>query len=151
MVASDTSSPGGGSGEDRAVFVDANVFLRYLTNDVPARAAAVEELFLRAAQGKVRLVTNAMVIAELVWVLESHYRLDRAGVLERTLAVAHMDGLALSDIDLLTDAMFLYESAKIDFIDAYNACWMKRHALRYAVTFDEKHFSRVDWVTVEPL
>jgi predicted nucleic acid-binding protein len=84
-------------------------------------------------------------------VLESFYRLSRAEVVERALAVAHMDGLALDDADLVTDALFVYETARIDFIDAYNACWMKEQGLSKAVTFDENHFSRVDWVTIERL
>lgn len=33
------------------VFLDTNVFLRYLTNDVPKRADAVERLLRRAGAG----------------------------------------------------------------------------------------------------
>lgn len=42
--------------EAETFFVDTNVFLRYLTNDVPAQADAVEFLLQRAAKGKVSLV-----------------------------------------------------------------------------------------------
>jgi predicted nucleic acid-binding protein len=131
------------------LFVDTNVFLRFLTNDVPERAAAAEALFRRAAAGDVRLATNSLVIAELVWVLESYYQLGRPEVRERVMAVAHMEGLSLPDSDLVSDAMFAYEVSKVDFIDAYNACWMKQQRLQRVVTFDEAHFARLDWVSVE--
>jgi predicted nucleic acid-binding protein len=72
------------------LFVDANVFLRFLTNDVPDQAAIVEDLFHRAAAGELHLVTNATVLAELVWVLESFYGLPRPDVQERAMAVAPM-------------------------------------------------------------
>lgn len=131
------------------LFVDTNVFLRFLTNDVPQQAAAAEALFRRAAAGEARLTTNSMVLAELVWVLESYYRLTRSEVRERVLAVANMQGLHLPDVDVVTDAAFVYETSRVDFIDAYNACWMRQHKLTQVVTFDEPHFARLEWVTVE--
>jgi hypothetical protein len=42
------------------------LFLRYLTNDIPAQADAVSLLLERAEQGKLVLVTNALVMAEIV-------------------------------------------------------------------------------------
>jgi uncharacterized protein len=146
------TSPAPGPDPTRGpLFVDTNVFLRFLTNDVPEKAAAVEDLLRRAGRGEVELVTSPMVVAELVWVLESFYRLSRSAVQERALAVVQLDGLTLPETDLLTDALFVYETERVDFIDAYNACWMKQRGLRRAVTFDANHFSRVGWVEVEGL
>ena len=48
------------------LFLDTNLFLRFLTNDVPAQADAVERLLRRAAAGEVQLVTSSLVIAEIV-------------------------------------------------------------------------------------
>jgi uncharacterized protein len=146
-----SDTPGAEGSGQAALFVDTNVFLRFLTNDVPAQAAAAEALFRRAAAGQVRLTTNCMVLAELVWVLESHYHLARSEVRERVLAVAHMDGLHMLDIDLVTDAVFAYETSRVDFIDAYNACWMREHELHRVVTFDQAHFARLDWVDIESI
>lgn len=100
------------------LFVDTNVFLRFLTNDVPEQAAAVEGLFRRAAAGEVRLVTNTMVVAEIVWVLESYYHLSRADVQERAMAVIHMDG------------------------------WMRQVGLSRVVTFDKRHYSRFERIAI---
>ena len=43
------------------MFADTNVFLRYLTNDIPAQADAVERLLHRAAGGEITLVMNSLV------------------------------------------------------------------------------------------
>ena len=137
--------------DSRLLFVDTNVFLRYLTDDIPERASAAEALFKGAANGEVRLLTTSMVIAEVVWVLESFYHLGKTEVAERALAIVLMDGLTLDEVDLLTDALTVYETANIDFIDAYNACWMKQRRLSRVATFDENHFARVDWVAIERL
>jgi predicted nucleic acid-binding protein len=128
------------------VFVDTNVFLRFLTNDLPDQAGAAETLFARAAAGEVGLVTNVMVLAELVWVLESHYHLARPDVQERAMAVACMDGLQLPEADVVIDTLLAYAASTVDFIDAYNACWMKRRGLRVVTTFDEKHYSRFEGI-----
>ncbi len=133
------------------LFVDTNVFLRFLTNDVPEQAAAAEALFRRAAAGEARLTTNSLVLAELVWVLESYYRLSRSEVRERVLAVAHMEGLHVPEVDMVTEAAFVYETSRVDFIDAYNACWMRQHKLTRVATFDETHFARLEWVSIEKI
>jgi uncharacterized protein len=130
------------------VFVDTNVFLRFLTNDVPEQATAVEKLLRRAAAGDISLVTNSMVIAELVWVLESYYGLPRTSIQESAMAVAHMDGLTLPEIDLVTEALIAYGDANIDYIDAYNAVWMADRGLKQVLTFDKKHYARMEGLEV---
>jgi len=137
--------------KERRVFVDTNVFLRYFTNDLPDKAAAVERLFQRAAAGESELVTNHMVLAELVWVLESYYHLTRAEVEERVMAVALMEGLVLPDVDLVTEALSSYAQANVDFIDAFNAAWMRHRRIDRVCTFDVKHFSRIDGIEIESL
>jgi len=134
----------------RQFFVDTNVFLRFFTNDVPEQAAAAEALFLRAAAGEIELVTNTMVLAELVWVLESYYRLPRADVEERVMAVALMEGLALPEADLITEALSSYVESNVDFIDAFNAAWMRQRGVKRVITFDAKHYSRLDGIEVQP-
>jgi uncharacterized protein len=55
-------------------FVDTNVFLRFLTNDDPAKAKRAETLFRDALRGKIRLAISLLVIAEMIWTLESYWR-----------------------------------------------------------------------------
>ena len=57
------------------VFVDTNVFLRFLTNDDPAKARRAERLFHDATSGRVLLTTSVLVIAEIVLsgVMPSHH------------------------------------------------------------------------------
>jgi uncharacterized protein len=133
------------------LFVDTNVFLRFFTNDVPEQAAAAEALFQQAASGDIGLVTNVMVIAEIVWVLESYYHLARPDVEERAMAVALMDGLTLAGRDLVIDALSTYGTSSVDFVDAFNAAWMRGEGIGRVVTFDAKHFSGAEGITVHAL
>ncbi|MFQ5613426.1 MAG: PIN domain-containing protein [Anaerolineae bacterium] len=129
-------------------FVDTNVFLRYLTNDVPVQADAVERLLRRAAAGELRLMTNSLVMAEIVWTLESFYQLSKADIQEKVLAILNTPGLEVVDGNRVLQAVVWYVDQNVDFIDAYNAAWLLDHRLNVTYTFDRKHFSRLAGVTV---
>lgn len=130
------------------IFADTNLFLRYLTNDVPQQADAVEQLLRRAAAGELILITNTLVIAEIVWTLETFYQLPRSDIKDKVLAILNTPGLDVADAELILEAMTWYTEKNVDFIDAYNAAWMRGLGLKVACTFDRKHFSRLEGITV---
>jgi len=132
------------------VFADTNLFLRYLTNDVPEQANAVESLLSRAAAGEVALVTNSLVLAEIVWTLESFYGLSRAEIQEKATAIINTPGLAVPEADLILQALADYVHHNVDFIDGYNHAWMLQHGATHIYTFDRRHFSRLAGITVHP-
>jgi predicted nucleic-acid-binding protein len=129
-------------------FVDTNLFLRYLTNDVPEQADAVEELLRKAAAGDVTLVTNSLVLVEIVWTLESFYHLEREDIREKLLAILNTRGLDVVDGKLIGQAIKGYVELNVDFIDAYNVAWMLSQGITDVHTFDRKHFKRFDAITV---
>jgi predicted nucleic-acid-binding protein len=131
------------------VFADTNLFLRYLTGDVPAQADAVEQLLRRAAANEIVLAMNALVIAEIVWTLESFYGLGPDQVQEKIFAILNTPGLEVADRDLVLQAIIWYAEKSVDFIDAYNAAWLLTQGMAVAYTFDHKHFSRLPGVTVK--
>ena len=131
------------------VFADTNLFLRYLTNDIPAQADAVEELLRRASDGEIVLVINSLVIAEIVWTLESYYGLARGSIKDKVLAILNTPGIEAAEGDLLLQAIFWYEDKNVDFIDAFDAAWMLTQGLATIYTFDRKHFSRIKGIRAE--
>ena len=135
--------------EVEIVFADTNLFLRYLTNDVPAQADAVESLLQRAAKGKINLVTTSIVIAEIVWTLESYYELDKKEIQVMVLGILNTDGLEVIDSDLVLQAIVPYADKNVDFIDAFNAAWMVRNDVDKIYTFDQKHFNRFEGIIAE--
>ncbi len=129
-------------------FADTNLFLRYLTNDVPEQADAVERLLDRAAAGELTLVTSVMVIAEVVWTLERFYGLSKDAIQEKVLAILNTPGLDVEQPNLVLQAVIWYAEKNVDFIDAYHAAWMPTRGLSDIRTFDERHFRRFAHLTV---
>jgi predicted nucleic acid-binding protein len=133
------------------VFVDTNVFLRFLTNDDPAKAKRAESLFREAVRGRVRLVTSLLVMAEIVWTLESFYRVEKSGIASSIRKILNTPNLDCPEGLLLLEALDLYVEQNIDFIDAYHAVHAREQGLTRVVSYDRKHFARVPWLeVVEP-
>jgi len=129
-----------------AAFIDTNVLLRYLLDDVSEQADAVESLLLQAARGQLTLRTNALVLAEIVWTCESYYRLAKEDIKDMVLMILNTPGLDIADRDLITEAIFTYADENIDYINAFNACWMKQQGIETIYTFDQKHYKRIQGI-----
>lgn len=127
----------------KRLFVDTNLFLRYLTNDVPEQAERVKELLEKAESGSIRLETNAMVVAELVWTMDSFYELPRNQISRNILALLNTPGLTVEGSQILLTAIVWFEEKNVDFIDAYNAAWIRANELDGVYSFDRKHFARL--------
>lgn len=133
------------------LFVDTNVFIRYLTNDDPRKADRVERRLKLAMKGEISLVTNLMVIAELIWTLESYYQLSKPEVAEKLSIIINMPNLELAEKQRILKALSLYVDKNIDFIDAFNAFFIKENGISKVLTYDRRHFDRVEWLKrVEP-
>ncbi|MDO9128751.1 MAG: PIN domain-containing protein, partial [Anaerolineales bacterium] len=102
-----------------------------------------------AAKGEVALVTTSLVIAEIVWTLESYYHVPKRDVQAKVLAILNTAGLKVTDADLVMQAIGGYAEKNVDFIDAYNAAWMLKNDIGKIYTFDQKHFSRFEGIVAE--
>ena len=101
--------------------LDANVLLRYLTNDDARKASACEQLFRRAAKGTLNLVVSDLCLAEVAWTLDSFYGLDARQIASQITAILNTPGIKCSDLSLWLDALNRYTQHHVDFIDAYHA------------------------------
>jgi predicted nucleic acid-binding protein len=58
-------------------------------------------------------------------------------VIEKVSVIVGTESLFIPDKDVLADALVLYARKNIDFIDAYNAVFMKYHGFREIYSYDE--------------
>jgi predicted nucleic acid-binding protein len=119
------------------VFVDTNIFLRYLTKDDPAKYDRCREVFKKAIEGEISLFTSEMVIAELIWTLLSYYRVPKAEVIEKVSIIISTSNLHLDNKSIIADSLVLFSQKNIDYIDAYNAVFMKSQGLKKIYSYDE--------------
>lgn len=130
----------------RTCFVDTNLFIRYLTDDDTKKADRVERLLAEAAAGRVRLVTAELVIAEIIWVLESAYGMNNVEISPMIKAILATQGLEVTNAPLVSRSLEFYEALNVDFIDGYIAAIMEKMGIRNLYTFDRKHISRLQGI-----
>jgi uncharacterized protein len=133
-------------------FLDANVILRYLLRNDEIKAQRCLELLEKAERREITLRTTDLVIAELVWVLESPvtYNLPRERIRELLLPIILLRGLKLPGKKLYRQIFDLYVDQGIDFIDAYDAVHMGKQGLTRIYSYDSD-FDRITGVSrVEP-
>lgn len=133
-------------GED--VFVDTNVFLRFFVRDVESFYQKANDLFERAEKGEVKLETSDMVIAEIAWVLESYYDFSKSEIKEIIDTILETKNIKVANHLKVKDAIRLYESGRMDFIDAYNITYIKVKDYKKVATFNKKHFRNIDGITI---
>lgn len=132
---------------DDPIFVDTNVFLRFFVRDVEALYSKAKELFEKAEKGTVRLETSDMVIAEIVWVLESYYDFSRAEIRAVVETILETRNIKVSNHARMKEAIHLYASGRMDFIDAYNISLIRAGGYKKVATFDTKHFRNIEGIT----
>ena len=130
------------------VFVDTNVFLRFLTNDDPAKAKRAEALFRKGIKGQVQLTTSLLVVAEIVWTLESFYHLSKTDIASKVETILNTPNLLCLESETIVLALDLYVQENIDFIDAFHAYDLQTQGLTQIATYDHKHFKRVPWLEI---
>lgn len=130
--------------------IDANVILRYLTNDVPEQATRAGELLIKVEAGSVKVFLPDIILADIIWILEGYYKLPRERISELVTTILSLQGLEFSNKSVALDALDLYVNKKIDWSDAFTASQMLNRGITEIYSFD-KHFNRVDGIKkVEP-
>jgi len=132
------------------VFVDANVFLRFFTQDDRGHHDLAVRLFERAERGEVKLVTGPPVLFEVYWTLRSAYKVGRDEVLEALGSILAAPGLTVLDHTLVDDAIRRARTDGVEFADAYIAASASAAACTGVATFNVSDFRRLD-VPIHPL
>jgi predicted nucleic-acid-binding protein len=131
---------------DETIFVDTNVFLRFFVRDSETFYEKAKELFEKAETGEAKLETSDLVIAEIVWVLESYYDFTRTEIGEVIDTILETRNVKVVNHARVKEAIGLYASGKKDFVDAYNISYIRTRGCKKMATFDIKHFKNIEGV-----
>lgn len=132
------------------IFVDTNVFLRFLLADHPQQSSRCKKLFEQAAKGKVMLITSELVVAEIAWVLSSFYKESHQSVAQKLRQIIMFKGLTIPNREVLLLATQKFESQKLDFIDAYNYALAIKNKVRKIYSYDKDFDKLKELQRLEP-
>lgn len=125
-------------------FLDANIVLRYLTQDNPDQAARAYALLQQVEAGTLVVTTSEAVIAEIVHVLSSKalYNVPRDEIRTRLTAFIMLKGLKIQHKRTYLRALDVYVGTNIDFVDALSIAQMERTKMITILSFD-RDFDRI--------
>jgi predicted nucleic acid-binding protein len=115
-----------------SAFLDTNVLIRHLTGDPPAQARRATAFLERADE----LLLPDLIVAEVVYVLESFYELKPKRVTELVRAVIAFTAVVVVDEALLLRALEVYEVERIDFAEAYLVASAEASGVKSIASFD---------------
>lgn len=127
------------------IFVDTNIFVRYFTKDDPKKAEQVMKLFGNAAEGKISLITNLWVFAELEFIFRRQYKLEKARIITLLKSIFTVDNLQLYNQEWIEASLEIFEQENIDFVDCMIAAFLKINNFSSIYSYDP-HFDRVAWL-----
>ncbi len=130
----------------RRVVIDTNLLVRYLTGNDPRKAKAVDNLLSKAEMGELKILVPSIVIAELVWVLESFYQMHSTEIAKLIEAVLNTPGIEVTEKSIIATTLKLYRTKDIDLIDAWIIEFAKDRGIKTIYTFDRKHFMDIDGI-----
>ena len=129
-----------------STFIDTNVLIRHLTGDPPDMAAAATRFLAEADD----LLVVDLVIAEVVYVLESFYRVERARVAELIRRIVAFDAVRVQDEGLILRSIEIYEEHRIDYAEAYLCGCAEGTAGSSVASFDRSIDRVATVIRVEP-
>lgn len=130
--------------------IDANVILRFLTNDDPEQAERCAALLERVQNGEEQVFLPDLVLADVVWTLEKFYRQPKERIRQLLLSLLDLRGMRLSSKSAARKALEWYVEKNVDWTDAFIAAvaTAKKNCEIYSY---ERYFERFQGIKrIEP-
>jgi predicted nucleic-acid-binding protein len=106
-----------------APWLDTNAILRYLTDSPRDQALHVQRVMRRAEDGQQELVLDALIVAEIVWILTSSiYNFSMEEIATNLIPFLISDKLQIPERDLVISAIELARDMDVDFIEPIWLC-----------------------------
>jgi len=128
--------------------IDTNIIIRYLMGDDINKANLAAELMLKVENGLENIEISSVVTAEIIWTLEKFYKVPKLEISNKLLTIFSFRGIKGFEKGIIIEALRLYASHNIDFVDCYLAAKSVEKAMPI-YTFDKKDFTKLkaDWET----
>lgn len=131
-------------------FLDSNIFLRPIVKDDEKKLEECEDLFKKIKENKLGAITANFVLAEIVWVCQKFYGLDRATVAGALKRILTYKAIKILDRANPVSAVGIYQKCHVKFIDALIASYPKIQTKEMIVVSYDKDFDKLDVIRQEP-
>ena len=131
--------------QDKVYAIDANVILRYVTQEGGDLQQKAERILDAVAEGRLTVSCDPVVLAEVVWVLESFYGLSTSQIAVALEPFLQCDYFIMPEKQRYQRALQLYATAVPDYGDACASAMALEDCDGRLLSFDRK-LSRVEGI-----
>lgn len=117
-------------------FLDTNIFLRHLLNDIPDQTAKATTILQRIENGELTVRTSDAVVFETIFTLQRSYKKPRVEIAAGLLPLLDLPGIILPGKRHFQKVFGLYTTTPIGFIDCYHIVLLDRLGLTDIFSFD---------------
>ena len=129
------------------IYADTNIFIRFFADDMPEQTKISKKILKGLLEDKYELYVCNLVFAEIVYVLESYYKLDKKDILDKMFAILKFKNLVVENKSIIVEALEIYNDKNIDFTDAYMACHARKAGCNRLFSFD-KDFTKINFLEI---
>jgi predicted nucleic-acid-binding protein len=113
----------------KPVIIDANVILRYLLQDHQELYKKAEEIFNRILLGELKAFIPTFIVAEVVYVLQKVYKVDRPTISQVLTELLKPKGVKTENKKILFEALRIYAQRNLDFADCLLCAYSKNYEI----------------------
>jgi predicted nucleic-acid-binding protein len=117
--------------------IDTNVLVRYIIQDDPKQSKEATNFIEKKCSEDSSLFISAIILCELVWVLESAYGYQREAIAQVLEQILKTRQFRLDEPEILWQSLHGYRNEGADFSDNYIAHLNKQRDCEYTITFDK--------------
>lgn len=118
--------------------LDTNVLIRFLVQDDELQSKKVYDLFIHSEKKKESLYISTLVVLEIIWVLESAYRVKRNDIIHAINELMLMPVLDFERQILVREFLISAEKSNFDLSDLLIAHSASVSGCETTLTFDKK-------------
>ena len=118
--------------------IDTNVLVRYFTQDDPVQGPLAQRFVLHTLSPENRGHVSLVCLAELVWVLNSRYRVSIEVIVDAISKLLVDARFLVQDARAVWAALDAYQQGLAEFADALIAALDRQHGCLHTVTFDQR-------------
>jgi predicted nucleic-acid-binding protein len=118
--------------------IDTNILVRFLVRDDTKQANKVYRIFKNAEDNNSAMFVSTLVVLELLWVLESVYKVDRLDILDSISQMMLMPALQFENKGVIQSFIPAARTSTFDLSDLLIAHTAKNDGCELVLTFDKK-------------
>lgn len=130
--------------------MDTNIFLRILVREDDRIFKECQEFFSRVQNGNIAAYIPTIVVAEVSFVLSSHYKYKRQNIVKAIEGIGISSGIEIFDDLRLPQALELYKIHNVKFIDCLLASSARMENPNVAILSYDREFDKLGVRRLEP-